>query len=154
MGLETFYENAPLSVGCIADGKIYFYSSEHSPSMPLRRDANVWCIDTDSGEELWKIQCWANGLAIGDGYIITLDNFDNQIYCYGKGPNETTVSVKDDSVPKGESIMITGTVMDQSAGAKDTPAIADAYMEVDGIHVSAETNAWKRKRSYSETICY
>jgi hypothetical protein len=97
--------------------------------MPLRRDANIWCIDTDTGELLWKIQCWANGLAIADGYIITLDSFDNRIYCYGKGPSETTVAVKDDSVPKGESIMVTGTVTDQSAGAKDTPAISDAYME-------------------------
>ena len=56
VGLETFYENVPLNLGCIADGKIYFYSSEHSPSMPLRRDANIWCIDTDTGELVWKIQ--------------------------------------------------------------------------------------------------
>ncbi len=129
VGLETFYENAPLNLGCIADGKIYFYSSEHSPSQPLRRDANIWCVDTDTGELLWKIQCWAGNLAIGDGYIVALDLFDNRIYCYGIGPSETTISVKDDSVAKGESIMITGTVTDQSAGAKGTPAIADANME-------------------------
>ncbi len=129
IGLEAFYENAPLNLGCIADGKIYLYSSEHSPSQPLRRDANIWCVDTDTGELLWKIQCWAGNLAIGDGYIVALDLFDNRIYCYGKGPSETTVSVKDDSVPKGETIMITGTVTDQSAGAKGTPAIADANME-------------------------
>ncbi len=129
VGLEAFYENAPLNLGCIADGKIYLYSSEHSPSQPLRRDANIWCVDVDSGELLWKIQCWAGNLAIADGYIVALDLFDNRIYCYGIGPSETTVSVKDDSVPKGESIMITGTVTDQSAGAKDTPAIADADME-------------------------
>lgn len=129
VGLETFYENVPLSLGCIADGKIYLYSSEHSPSQPLRRDANIWCIDTDTGELLWKIQCWASNLAIADGYIVTVDHFDNRIYCYGKGPSATTISVKDDSVAKGESIMITGTVTDQSAGAKGTPAIADANME-------------------------
>jgi outer membrane protein assembly factor BamB len=129
VGLETFYENAPLNLGCIADGKIYFYSSEHSPSQPLRRDANIWCVDTDTGELLWKIQCWAGNLVIGDGYIVALDLFDNRIYCYGKGPSETTISVKDDSVAKGESIMITGTVTDQSAGAQGTPAIADANME-------------------------
>jgi hypothetical protein len=129
VGLETFYENVPLSLGCIADGKIYLYSSEHSPSQPLRRDANIWCIDTDTGELLWKIQCWASNLAIADGYIVTVDHFDNRVYCYGKGPSETTISVQDDSVAKGDSIMITGSVTDQSAGAAGTPAIADAYME-------------------------
>jgi hypothetical protein len=129
VGLETFYENAPLNLGCIADGKIYLYSSEHSPSQPLRRDANIWCVDTDTGELLWKIQCWAGNLAIADGYIVALDLFDNRIYCYGMGPSETTVTVKDDSVPNGEPIMITGTVTDQSEGAKGTPAIADECME-------------------------
>jgi hypothetical protein len=129
IGLETFYENAPLNLGCFADGKIYLYSSEHSPSKPLRRDANMWCVDTTTGELLWKIQCWGNNPAIGDGYLVALDSFDNRIYCYGKGPSATTVSVKDDSVAKGEAIMVTGTVTDQSAGAKGTPAIADANME-------------------------
>jgi hypothetical protein len=129
VGLETYFENTPLNYGCIADGKIYLYSSEHSPSQPLRRDANIWCIDTVTGELLWKIQCWASNLAIADGYIVTVDHFDNRIYCYGKGPSDTTISVKDDSVAKGENIMITGTVTDQSAGAKGTPAIADANME-------------------------
>jgi hypothetical protein len=129
VGLETYFENTPLNYGCIADGKIYLYSSEHSPSQPLRRDANIWCIDTVTGELLWKIQCWASNLAIAEGYIVTVDHFDNRIYCYGKGPSDTTISVKDDSVAKGENIMITGTVTDQSAGAKGTPAIADANME-------------------------
>jgi outer membrane protein assembly factor BamB len=39
---ETFYPKTPLSMGCIADGKVYMYTSEHSPTMPLRRDANIW----------------------------------------------------------------------------------------------------------------
>jgi hypothetical protein len=129
VGFETWSGNAPLSLGCVADGKLYMYSSEHSPTIPLRRDAYLWCIDAETGVELWKIQCWANGLAIADGYIITLDSFDNQIYCYGKGPSKTTVAAPLTAVTKGSSVMITGTVTDQSAGAKDTPAIADEYME-------------------------
>ena len=116
-------------MGCIADDKLYFYSSEHSPSQPLRRDANIWCVDANTGELLWKIQCWASNLALADGYIVTVDHFDNQIYCYGKGPSETTVTAPDTGIPLGSSVTIRGTVTDQSAGAKDTPAIADEYME-------------------------
>jgi hypothetical protein len=91
VGFEGYYENTPLSLGAIAEDKIYLYSSEHSPSMPLRRDAFMWCIDLNEGKLLWKIQCWANSPAIADGYVVALDSFDNQIYCYGKGPRATTV---------------------------------------------------------------
>ncbi len=129
VGLETFYENAPLTLGCIADDKLYFYSSEHSPSQPLRRDANIWCVDTNTGDELWKIQCWGSNLAIGDGYLVTTDLFDNQIYCYGKGPSQTTVTGPKAAVPLGTGVLLEGTVTDQSAGAKGTPAIADEDME-------------------------
>ncbi len=128
IGLESFYAHVPLSLACIADGKIYFYSSEHSPSQPLRRDSSIWCIDIETGEELWRITHWANDPLIADGYLVAINYFDNQIYCYGIGPSETTVTAPDTAVPLGSSVMIRGTVTDQSAGAKGTPAIADEYM--------------------------
>lgn len=129
VGFEGYYENTPLSLGAIADNKIYLYSSEHSPSMPLRRDAFMWCVDLNNGQLLWKIQCWGNSPAIADGYLVTLDSFDNQIYCYGKGPSETTITATPATVANGNAVMIQGTVTDQSAGAKGTPAISDADQE-------------------------
>ena len=83
---ETFYPNTPLSLGCIVDGKAYMYTTEHSPSVPLRRDAHIWCIDLTTGKLLWADACWSNGIAAADGYLVSLNLFDNQIYCYGKGP--------------------------------------------------------------------
>ncbi|MCW4017267.1 MAG: PQQ-binding-like beta-propeller repeat protein [Candidatus Bathyarchaeota archaeon] len=129
VGFEGYYENTPLSLGAIADDKIYLYSSEHSPSMPLRRDAHMWCVDINDGTLLWKIQCWANNPAIADGYLVALDNFDNQIYCYGKGPSETAVTASPAVIANGAAVMIQGTVTDQSEGAKGTPAISDADQE-------------------------
>jgi hypothetical protein len=128
IGLETFYAHVPLSLACIADGKIYFYSSEHSPSQPLRRDSSIWCIDIETGEEVWRITHWANDPLIADGYLVAINYFDNQIYCYGKGPSATTVTAPDSAQSLGSPVMIRGTVTDQSAGAKGTPAIADEYM--------------------------
>ncbi len=129
VGFEGYYENTPLSLGAIADDKIYLYSSEHSPSKPLRRDAQLWCVDLTNGKLLWKIQHWGTNPAIADGYLVDLDLFDNQIYCFGKGPSETTVSVQPATAAKGSLVMITGSVTDQSAGAKGTPAIADKDQE-------------------------
>jgi hypothetical protein len=160
---ETPYPNSPLSLGCIADGKLYMYSSEHSPTQPLRRDANIWCVDAETGDMLWKIQCWPTSGGsitspiIADGYIIALDVFDNQIYCYGKGPSATTVSAPQTVPALGSSIMITGTVTDQSPSGrlktddtldlalKGTPAISDAdqegWMEYLFHQASKPTNA-------------
>ena len=129
VGFETPYGNAPLSIGVVADGKLYLYSTEHSPTVPLRRDAFLWCVNATDGKLLWKNQCWVNSPVIADGYIVTLDSFDNQIYCYGMGPSATTLTVRNDVITKGSTTLITGTVTDQSPGAKGTPAISDADQE-------------------------
>jgi hypothetical protein len=129
-GFENYYSgNAPLSFAAVCDGKIYLYSSEHSPNTPLRRDSFLWCVNASNGVLLWKIQCWANGLSIGDGYAVTLDSNDNQIYCYGVGPSQTTVTASPKVASQGQAVLIEGTVLDQSPGAKDTPAIADEDQE-------------------------
>jgi hypothetical protein len=130
VGFENYYSgNAPLSFAAICDGKIYLYSSEHSVNTPIRRDAFLWCVNATDGKLIWKSQCWAAGLAIGDGYGITLDSNDNQIYCYGPGPSQTTVSTQTTPAAQGSAVVIQGKVTDQSPGAKDTPAIADADQE-------------------------
>ncbi|MCW4006735.1 MAG: PQQ-like beta-propeller repeat protein [Candidatus Bathyarchaeota archaeon] len=127
-GFETFYENDPLQLGAIADGKIYLFTSEHSPTMPLSRGKYMRCIDIDSGTELWKIEHWGTDPAIADGYLVDLNLYDNQYYCYGKGPSETTVTTSPKVVANGGAVLIEGTVTDQCEGAMGTPAIADEYM--------------------------
>jgi hypothetical protein len=137
---ESAWEHTPLSLGCIADEKLYFYSSEHSPSQPLRRDAKLYCVDAETGTMLWAITCWPSASPIiADGRIVALDLFDMQIYCYGKGPSATTVSAPLTVPSLGSSVMITGTVTDQSSGAEElaqrlgfangVPAIADDSMD-------------------------
>jgi len=138
---ETFYQHTPLSLGCIADGKAYMYTSEHSPTMPLRRDANIWCLDLETGEMLWKTSCWASGPKVADGRLVTFNLFDNSIYCFGRGPSATTVTVDDNVIPSSETVLITGTVTDQTPSGrlnvnggtdftlKGTPAIADEDQE-------------------------
>ena len=138
LGFETAYENTPLSLGCIADGKMYMYSSEHSPTMPLARGRGLRCVDMETGQEVWQIHHWAVDPVIADGYIVSMNLYDNQIYCYGKGPSATTVTAAPKITEWGRSVMIEGTVTDQCAGAKSlvesgkfsmVPAIADGNMD-------------------------
>ncbi len=116
----------------VADGKVYLFTGEHSPDDPKERGSPIACVDIDTGEELWTIPFytghWAKNPAIADGILVFLNSYDNQIYAFGKGPTDTTVSAPQAGVTAGSSVMITGTVTDQSAGAEGTPAIADKDM--------------------------
>jgi hypothetical protein len=145
--LESAYTYTPLRLAFFADDKAYFHSIEGAGlNSPIRRDSKLWCVDTNTGEMLWTLTCHP-GLAgttvpiIADGKIIALDNHDNQIYCIGKGPSATTVSTPDIVPTLGSSVMIKGTVTDQSPSGrhniagdldfslKGTPAIADESMD-------------------------
>jgi hypothetical protein len=126
IGYESPYGDYPLSIGAIADGKIYLYSTEHSPTIPLWRGSYLRCIDVNTGTELWKLLDFNMGLGLADGYIVTGNKYDNRMYVVGKGPSATTVTAPDIAVSLGTGVVIRVTVTDQSPGAKGTPAISDA----------------------------
>ena len=143
-----------------------FIVSGHSHLQPLFRGARLYAIDAETGEELWSSSGWLSGgwrnaPAIADGYLLTQNCYDNQIYCFGKGLTETTVAGPEAVQPLGTKVLIKGTVTDQSPGdtclgipAAGTPAIADEYMSewmdylymqkpypdyVEGVEVKLET---------------
>ncbi len=122
-GFESPYGvNMPLSIWCVADGKIYTYSTEHSPSKPLWRASYIRCINITDGKELWKLPYYHQFIgaeALADGYIVGCSDYDNLIYCIGIGPSATTVSASPGAISLASPVMITGTVMDVSPGTKN-----------------------------------
>ena len=138
VGFESPYGTFPLDMGCIAGGNIYFYTRDHHQDTLLPRGSAIWCINASSGKLVWKIASWGSGVSEADGYLVGWNTYDNQIYCYGKGPSATTVSIQDDVVTQGNTVFIKGSVTDQSQGAKDLvtsgklssiPAVSDADQE-------------------------
>ncbi len=131
-GYATPYGVWPLwtfTTGTVADGKLYVPEG-HMYSPPLFKGAKQLCLDANTGEKIWDILSFdvTSAPAIADGYMVTLNAYDNQIYCYGKGQTETTVSAPTTVQPSGSNILIQGTVIDQSPGAMGKPAISDADM--------------------------
>ena len=130
---EVLWSNEwPIFVAFITDGKIYLQSNEHSPTNPLARGSPFLCIDIETGQRVWELPIWGTSWGgapiIGDSIIAQFNSYDNRIYAIGKGPSSVTVTAPDIGVPSGSSVVIKGTVTDQSAGAKDTPAISDESM--------------------------
>jgi outer membrane protein assembly factor BamB len=141
-GFESPYGDYPLSLACVADGKLYMYSTEHSQTQPLWRGSQLRCIEAKTGKELWKINHYGAAV-IADGYLVGLNYYDNRIYCYGKGPSSTTVTAPDMGVPLGSSVVIRGTVTDQSPGAKSLAVMAKSPNE-EGVPCIADEDqqAW------------
>ena len=142
-GFETSYGIYPiyswtgdnlLGAISVADGKIYATTGIFAPSsMSYVRGNRLWCVDAETGKNIWSILGTFLGPAVADGYLVTLNGEDNQIYCFGKGQTATTVTA---TPGVGNVVTIQGTVTDQSPGqtclgipAAGTPAISDASME-------------------------
>ena len=143
-GFETVYGNFEFDLGpmTIADGKI-FAATGHSHVQPLHRGAKLYAINATNGKEIWSIAGWMIGgwsgsIAVADGYIVTLNGYDNQIYCFGKGPSATTVTASPKVSVHGNKVLVEGTVIDIAAGTKQdaqaarfpngVPAVADESM--------------------------
>ncbi len=124
--------------GLTADGKVFIGTHEHSADTPLLKGAQVRVFNYTTGEIVWTMDGWANPstFALGDGVLTYWNNYDHQIYAVGKGPSSTTVTIADDVVQSGNSVMITGTVTDVSPGTTQSvngmrfpngvPAVSDA----------------------------
>jgi outer membrane protein assembly factor BamB len=147
VGFESPYGNYPTGITAIADGKIYLITGEHSVTQPMWRGF-LRCVNASDGAELWKILHFGadGGASLGgqyvvmaDGYVVGLDQYDSKIYCYGKGPSAVTVTIQDDVVTDGDSVLVKGTVTDEAPGAKKfaetlgfvngIPAISDEDQE-------------------------
>jgi len=152
VGYESPYGNYPLNIFAIADGKIYTLTGEHSITQPMWRGPNIRCINATDGTEIWKILGFgANGgahltgqyMQMADGYVVGLNFFDNQIYCFGRGPSATTVKAGPEVAAWGSNVMITGTVTDDtSTGRRNTNGMFDFTLEGTPAISDEDMGAW------------
>ena len=110
----------------IADNKIYGGTGQHTQPSPNARGDKLYCVNASDGTLMWSLGPWQTGSGgVSSGMLFQTNNYDGCLYCFGKGQTATTVSVLP-SVTHMETVMIQGTVTDQSPGAPGTPAVSDA----------------------------
>lgn len=133
-GLETPYGTWPTFGGVtIADNKVYFGVTEHSPATPLYRGYALYCLDVATGQLIWKMPAFFTSMAVSGGILVGYNGYDNQIYAFGKGQTATTVTA---TAGVGNVVTLQGKVTDQSPGntswaipAAGTPAVSDSSMD-------------------------
>jgi outer membrane protein assembly factor BamB len=163
VAFETPYneQQAWHSSGVVADGKLYTFTCEHTPSQPLTRGWKLYCINATTGENIWNIST-AQSIpgsryimgAVADGYLAYSNEYDHYLYIYGKGKSATTIAAPTTALTQGQTVVLTGTVLDQSPGQPGTPCVSadsmGAWMEylhqqqpipanVTGVPVSLDT---------------
>jgi hypothetical protein len=142
---QTVYPfNAP---GLCADGKLYLYSSEHTPDAPFYRGQPVVCIDVFTGKEVWSVG-GLNGdnnmrraqldMAVADGYL-TVGARDGYMYTFGRGESATTISASQAPLALGQKALITGTVLDLSPAQYGTPCVSKDSMDAVMAHIHVQT---------------
>jgi hypothetical protein len=122
---ETPYDTFPFYYGpIIADGVVYAGNGEHSPTQPLYRGYQLHAFDAENGTKVWTLPGWHVIQAIADGFLVSYNAEDNNMYVFGKGPCTTTVSAPNVGIAYGSSVVISGTVTDASAGSKQNEQAA------------------------------
>jgi len=125
------------SASVAADGKIYTFTTEHTPSQPITRGWRLFCLNATTGKCIWNITL-GQGVpgsryfqgAIADGYLVHTNEYDGYTYCFGKGKSSTTVSASPKTSAKGSQVLIEGTVLDMSPAQPGTPCVAKESMTV------------------------
>ncbi len=137
--LDTVYGTYPFYGGVtIADDKVFAATNEHTPNDPLWRGSRLFCVNATSGEQIWNISSWAPGPVVADGYVLDYNNYDGQLYNFGKGTSAVTIDAPMASAALGSTITIRGSVTDTSPGTKQNelamrfpngvPAVSDKDM--------------------------
>jgi len=128
-GYESPYGIWPFwtfQVGTVADGKL-FLPVGHMYSPPLFHHALQMAINITDGSVVWNITAFdvTSAPAIADGVMVTLNAYDNQLYAWGKGPTQMTVTAPDFGIPITTPVIIRGTITDISAGSKQEAVAAN-----------------------------
>ncbi|HLN46245.1 MAG TPA: PQQ-binding-like beta-propeller repeat protein, partial [Candidatus Sulfotelmatobacter sp.] len=119
------------ATGYVADGKLYTFTAEHTPSQPITRGLRLYCLNATTGANIWNISAYS-GVggsrtfpgAIADGYLTFSSSYDGTMYIFGKGKSTTTVAAPMTQISKGTGVLIEGTVLDQSAAQTGTPCVS------------------------------
>jgi hypothetical protein len=114
----------PAFVNAIGNDVIYCVATQHTTITPLSKGQQAYAVNATSGLEIWRISDYtgeftSESYAMADGYNIFLNGLDNRIYCVGKGPTTMTVDAPNLAATSGQAVVISGSVLDISAGAKE-----------------------------------
>jgi len=127
----------------VAGGFVYEYCGYATAyeQEPIPRFSVCECLNATTGATVWILQGGNNPTAEAGGYLFTNNPLMGIVSCIGKGQTSTSVSVQNNVISKGNNVLITGNVLDQSPAQSGTPAVSDSCMSewMDYLHFQNAT---------------
>jgi len=118
-GIETPYNVWPtwaFASGCISN-EVAYLTGGHEYNPPLFHGCQLYAVNVTDGSLVWsELDTSVTSTAIAYAKLVSLNAYDNQLYCFGKGPSVMTVDAPTVGVTTSTPITITGTVLDNSPG--------------------------------------
>ena len=122
-GIETPYNVWPLwafASGCESNNVAYI-TAGHEYNPPLFHGCQLYAVNLTDGSLIWStLDTSVTSTAIAYSKLVSLNAYDNMLYCFGKGPSGMTVDAPSVGVTTSTPITISGTVKDFSAGTEST----------------------------------
>ena len=141
-GIETPYGTWPLWIFAAQaqTNNIAYFGVGHEYNPPLFHGAQMLAINMTNGNLIWKeLGTYTRAYAISSGVLISVNEYDNQVYAFAKGPTKVTVSAPSVGVTT-TPITISGTITDVSPGTEQdavkrnypngVPAVSDESQSV------------------------
>jgi hypothetical protein len=128
-GLEMPEPAYPFQGIAVAGNEVFATTNKAYETQPAYRGHCLYAYDAMTGAQNWNISGEYLGFTIADGILLSQNSYDGRVYAFSRGLTATTVSAPDTAIDVGRSVVISGTVTDQTPGtAMGTPAISDAWM--------------------------
>ncbi len=122
-GIESPYGIWPIWQWCnnVYTKDVGYFTIGHMYDPPLFHGAQMIALNLTDGQLIWnELGQDVMASAIAYNTLVTLNQYDNQIYAYAKGPTSLTVNAPSVGVSTTTPITITGTVTDVSAGSQQS----------------------------------
>jgi hypothetical protein len=122
-GIETPYGTWPLWIFAAQaqTNNIAYFGVGHEYDPPLFHGAQMLAINMTDGSLVWKtLGTYTRSFEISAGVLISVNEYDNQVYAFAKGPSAITVQAPNPVTTVGSPIVIQGTVTDVSAGTSQS----------------------------------
>jgi hypothetical protein len=122
-GIETPYNIWPIWEWCshVFTIDVGYITIGHMYNPPLFHGAQMIAINLTDGSLIWsELGTYVMATAIAYNTLISLNEYDNQIYAFGKGPTSITVDAPSVGVTTVTPITLTGSITDVSAGTSQS----------------------------------
>ncbi len=122
-GIETPYNIWPLwsfASGCESNNVAYI-TGGHEYNPPLFHGCQLYALNLTDGSLIWRtLDTSVTSTAIAYSKLVSLNAYDNMLYCFGKGASGITVEAPAVGVTTSTPITISGSILDFSPGTEST----------------------------------